>query len=119
MLTVTARDAAGNKTEEHVTFITSPAAPPARLETAGISRGRAVFDLIHDMNDTPSARLVIRDIEGRTVTVRENATFPMEWDCTDTDGRTPLPDGTYRASAIISTQQYHTATPETEFTILR
>ena len=119
-ITVTARDLCGNSAVESVTFTVIHRDTTASLSvSSSIVRDDVTFALTHSLPVAPSGtRLVIRDMEGRTVLSTDTATYPYTWDFTTADGST-APDGTYRASVIIDAHPYYTSTPETQFTIIK
>lgn len=119
-ITVHARDIAGNTASETINFTVVTADKTAMLNVSSpIVREEVTFTLSHSLPiDTRSQRLVIRDMNGRTVLSADTSTFPYTWDFTGIDGE-KVPDGTYRASVIIDAKPYYTATPETAFTIVK
>ncbi len=119
-ITVTARDLAGNSASQTIDFTVVHRDPTATLQASGtLVRDDITFTLSHSLpTDITSQRLVIRDIDGRTVLSTDTATFPYTWDFKGNDGHT-VPDGVYRASVSINAHPYYTSTPETQFTIVK
>lgn len=119
-ITVTARDIAGNSASETLNFTVITVDTTAALALSDtLVREDITFTLNHSLPiEAESQRLVIRDMEGRTVLSTDNVTYPYTWDFTGSDGF-PVSDGTYRASVFIKAHPYYTATPEVEFTIVK
>lgn len=119
-ITVTARDIAGNSASRSIDFTVVHRDPTASLSaSSSLVRDDVTLTLTHSLStEIRSLRLVIRDIDGRTVLSTDSATFPFTWDFNDNYGQ-PVPDGVYRASVSINAYPYYTSTPETRFTIIK
>ena len=98
-VTVTARDLNGNSARETLNFSVVHHDTSASLTaSSSIVRDDITFTLTHSLaTSSRSERLVIRDMQGRTVLSDDTVTFPYTWDLTAADG-SPVPDGSYRAS---------------------
>ncbi|MDE6134975.1 MAG: hypothetical protein K2F79_05315, partial [Muribaculaceae bacterium] len=68
-------------------------------------------------DETRSIRVIIRDAAGNTVRSLSPASFPCAWDLTDQQGER-VPDGRYKASALISTDSAFGHTPEIDIIVL-
>lgn len=119
-VTVAARDVAGNSASATINFTVVNVDPTASLEvSAPLVRDDVTFTLTHSLPvDVGTARLVIRDMEGDTVLSRVISGDSYTWDFIGSDGFA-VPDGTYRASVIISAKPYYAATSEVEFTVCK
>lgn len=119
-VTVSARDVAGNSATATINFTVVNADSSASLEvSAPLVRDDVTFTLTHSLpGNVATVRLVIRDMEGGTVLSREISGDTYTWDFVGSDGFA-VPDGTYRASVIISSSPYYAATPEVEFTVCK
>ncbi|MCM1163057.1 MAG: C25 family cysteine peptidase [Muribaculaceae bacterium] len=117
-ISVSATDNASNTSHTHMEFIVTDTPFTASLEaSATLVRDGIDFSLSHTAAATPTATLLILDSTGHTVHTARNATFPYHWNLTLPDG-TPAPDGTYRASVMLSSQGTHSSTPSTQFTVV-
>ncbi len=84
-------------------------------EAAAVS---ATFSVTHTLDAEPELTLVITDSTGRNVrTLRTGASQAM-WDLCDNDGQ-PVPDGIYRAHAMLRSGLRHAATEAVELVVLR
>ena len=119
MVSLSARDVAGNSVTRNLNFTVVSEAIKASLETdTKIAREEIEFKLIHDRPQQTESRIIIRDMLGNTVHSAETVTFPYTYDLRDSDGKL-LPDGRYRVSAILKAYPRFGSTPEIEFTIAK
>lgn len=84
--------------------------------TDGAVRDDMTFD-IADIGDA-TARLLVLDRRGRTVLSIPSCTFPYTWNLTDASGQR-VPDGHYRAWAVLEREGAHGSTEAVHFRILR
>lgn len=118
-LTLSARDIAGNTSRETLTFTVVDNLFSAVLSSdSTICRESVELDLSGQTASGLTSRLIIRDMHGTTVFTTDNASFPFAWDFRDTSGAA-LPDGTYRASVLITDGLRFGSSNETEFTLIR
>ena len=119
-VTVTARDLNGNSARETLNFSVVHHDTSASLTaSSSIVRDDITFTLTHSLaTSSRSERLVIRDMQGRTILSDDTVTFPYTWDLTAADG-SPVPDGSYRASVMIDARPYYSSTPEIQFSIIK
>ncbi|MDE6175865.1 MAG: hypothetical protein K2F88_09915, partial [Duncaniella sp.] len=118
-LTISARDVAGNTARKTLTFtvVSNPLTTTLSADST-IVRESVEFSLAKQPSADLTCRLLVRDLNGSTVFSQENASFPFCFDFRDDKG-TPLPDGLYRASVIISDGIRYGYSPETEVTLIR
>lgn len=116
-VTLTAVDLAGNSATESQSFVvvTNPIEATLQADST-LVRDCVTFSLLYDMAVRTENRLVIRDKLGNTVYTADNVTFPYAYDLTDSHGK-PLPDGRYRASALLRSHPRYGSTPEITFTV--
>lgn len=115
---VTARDNAGNVGRSELEFTISPDPVTATLSASvEIARHGIDFYLSHDAPSTPQATLLILDSAGQTVHAA-SVSFPYHWDFRGADGAT-VPDGSYRAYALLSANATTCATPAVNFLIVK
>lgn len=113
-LTLTAVDNAAGSVTRSITFVVGPCANDGTLTVAEEPcRSRATFSL--DNAEATQGRLIVTDIHGRTVFVRDNCTFPYSWSLLDNDG-TRVSDGLYRAWVIFPSKK---STPLSTLTVIR
>lgn len=118
-LTLHISDNAGNSSERTIEFtIINNTANPVLTVEEEPARVQATLSLRHSFTDTPTGRIVIEDADGNTVYSRNSASFPFEWDLTDTDGNL-VPDGVYRAYAICKGGNLYGSTPKTDIIVLQ
>ncbi len=116
---VTARDNAGNSASETITFTVINSDTDISLSIdKPIIREYAEFDISHTLTSTPHTRLVILDMAGNTVFSKSDVSFPFRWDLTDLTGN-KVPDGTYRASAIVNSHPRFASSPEMTFSVVK
>lgn len=120
-VTVTACDMAGRRSEAQLGFIVESAPLTAALTaSAPLVREGVEFDLklSSPSASEPQSTLLIRNSAGETVTRIEGVSFPYAWDLRAADG-TPVPDGTYRASATLRAGTRYASSNEAQFTIFK
>lgn len=118
-VSLTARDVAGNSATRTINFTVTSKAIEASLQAdTTLARECITFSLNHNRPLSPEATLIIRDMSGNTVRSIGAASFPYAFDLRDSEGK-PLPDGRYRASAILKSFPRFGSTPELEFTIAK
>ncbi|WP_289760542.1 type IX secretion system sortase PorU [Duncaniella muris] len=118
-LTLSARDVAGNTSRETLTFTVVDTMFSAILSTdSTICRKSVELDLAGHPTSRLTSRLIIRNMEGATVFTLDNASFPFAWDFRDSSGAA-LPDGTYRASVLITDGLRFGSSNEAGFTLIR
>ncbi len=83
-----------------------------------ICRKSVELDLAGHPTSGLTSRLIIRNMEGATVFTLDNASFPFAWDFRDSSGAA-LPDGTYRASVLITDGLRFGSSNEAGFTLIR
>lgn len=118
-ITVSARDVAGNTARKTLTFtvVSNPFSTTLTADST-IVRESVEFSLAKQPSADLTCRLIVRNLNGSTVFSQENASFPFCFDFRDDKG-SPLPDGLYRASVIISDGIRYGYSPETEVTLIR
>lgn len=118
-LTLSARDVAGNTARKTQTFtvVSNPLSARLCCDSTFV-RESVQFDLLSATTSELSARLIIRDSNGETVFSQADTAFPFAYDFRDTHGN-PLPDGTYRASVLLTDGMRHGSSREIEVTLLR
>lgn len=118
-LTLSARDVAGNTARKTLTFtiVSNPLTAVLYCDSTFV-RESVQFDLLSATTSELSARLIIRDSNGETVFSQADTAFPFAYDFRDTHGN-PLPDGTYRASVLLTDGMRHGSSREIEVTLLR
>lgn len=118
-LTLSARDVAGNTARKTLTFtvVSNPLSARLCCDSTFV-RESVQFDLLSATTSELSARLIIRDSNGETVFSQADTAFPFAYDFRDTHGN-PLPDGTYRASVLLTDGMRHGSSREIEVTLLR
>lgn len=116
-LCIDAYDVAGNVGSATCTFTVGSVAPRPSLSVDSlIARESVEFSLTGDFNPT-SARIIVRDITGATVASLSGISFPYTWQFRKPDS-TLLPDGTYRAYAILSDGLHTSSSTQVEFTFV-
>lgn len=120
ILTVKVSDMAGNQAVKQYEYTVSDNTANGTMTVDNdICSEYVTFALEHTMDERPAGRLIIRDLTGNTVATANGISFPYEWDLRDNRGEL-LPDGTYRASALLDTPSgLHTHTDEVKFTIVK
>lgn len=110
------KDMAGNSVEKELSFIVVSSDTSTALLTADrhIVRSEIELSLDHDLDNEPVTRLFIENIHGDIVDTIDNPSFPYLWQPTS-----DLPDGTYRAWAILRSGLHYPSTPKVEFTLIK
>lgn len=119
-VSVTARDLAGNIASRTVNFTVRHHETSATLTaSSAIVRDDVTLSLSGSVpSGVTSQRLIIRDMDGNTVVSHDGVFFPYTWDLRASDG-SMVPDGSYRASVIISAHPYYLSSTEVQFTIVK
>lgn len=118
-LTLSARDVAGNTARKTLTFtvVSNPLSARLCCDSTFV-RDIVEFRLMSPTTSELNTRLLIRDSNGETVFSQADTAFPFAYDFRDTHGN-PLPDGTYRASVLLTDGMRHGSSREIEVTLLR
>lgn len=118
-LTLSVCDNIGNCAERTIAFTVVTRSVNAALAVDNkTTRSAATISLTHDFSETPSGRLVIEDADGNTVFSRENCAMPFTWNLTDSNGDT-VPDGLYRAYAILNAGNQYANTPKCDIVVIK
>lgn len=118
-LKLTVRSNAGTTSSRTVGFIVCDSSVDASLSTdSKLARQSVTILLDHSFSSQPTGRLIIEDSEGRTVFSADNCTLPFEWDLTDSKGN-DVPDGRYRAYALLHDEFNYASTPKIEIVVIR
>lgn len=118
-LTLSARDVAGNTARKTVTFtvVSNPLTALLSCDSTFV-RDLVEFRLTSPTTSELNTRLLIRDSNGETVFSQADTVFPFAYDFRDSNGN-PLPDGTYRASVLLTDGMRNGSSQEIEVTLLR
>ncbi len=118
-LTLTTSNNIGNSASRTLSFtvINRPASASLSCDQVA-AHTEAVIDLTHDFTDTPSGRLIVEDNAGNTVFSRENATFPFQWDLTNSNGDL-VADGVYKAYALLNAGHQYASTDKLEIIVVQ
>lgn len=110
----------GNRTWRSMGFEVRSEAKASLAVEGLVQRESAEIQLVHDLGFSPSGRLVIEDLFGNTVFTRDDVSFPFSWDL-KTTGETPedIPDGTYRAYAVLQAPGLRLSTTPVTLTVVR
>lgn len=118
-LKLTVNSNAGATASRTVDFIVRDASVNAALYVEKpLARQSIAIMLEHDFSSLPTGRLIIEDANGKTVFSAENCNMPFEWDLTDSLGN-EVPDGRYRAYALLHDEFNYASTPKIEFVVIR
>lgn len=109
-------DMAGNCAEKEVSFIVVSSDASAAVLTADrrLVRSEIELSLDHNLDNEPVTQLLIENIHGDIVDNIENPSFPYIW-----QPSSDLPDGTYRAWAILRSGMHYPSTPKVTFTLIK
>lgn len=118
-LTLSARDVAGNTARKTLTFtvVSNPITALLSCDSTFV-RDIVEFRLMSPTTSELNTRLLIRDSNGETVFSQADTVFPFAYDFRDSNGN-PLPDGTYRASVLLTDGMRNGSSQEIEVTLLR
>ncbi|MDE5750884.1 MAG: hypothetical protein K2H87_09000, partial [Duncaniella sp.] len=118
-VSVTATDNAGNTSVRTLSFQVESAGLTATLAVdTELVRDAVEFAMESNHADTRATRLVIRDAAGNTVHSVADPTLPYAWDLRTASG-TPVADGTYTASLLVTSFLNYSSTPEVKFTVVK
>lgn len=118
-IAVTATDNAGNTAVRTLSFQVESAGLTATLAVdAELVRDAVEFAMESNHADTRATRLVIRDAAGNTVHSVADPMLPYAWDLRTSAG-TPVADGTYTASLLVTSFLNYSSTPEVKFTVVK
>lgn len=118
-LVLTLRSNVGVTATRSLSFIVSDSSVGATLSVDNaVARKSATFDLDHSFVSSPVGKLVIVDASGRTVYTEDSCSFPCRWNLTDNAGA-EVPDGRYKAFAILRDEFSFASTPKIEIVVIR
>lgn len=118
-LTLTVNSNDGQSVSDEVNFTVLTQTPGMRLDVAEtVATHSATLTLEHTMSQVPAGRIIVLDADGNTVFSHAGCTFPYIWDLKDNAGN-DLPEGVYRACAIVHGGNRYASTPYTDINILR
>lgn len=100
-----------------ITFIAGTESLSAVMTVEGETAARSEVVLDIDRHDT-GAMLMITDADGNTVFSRNDVAFPFSWDLRGNNG-TAVPDGHYRAWAILDNDVARGASNKVEFVVIK
>lgn len=110
---------AGGRTSRTISFVVVPQKVNARLSIdCTPARESVEIDLVHDFSATPVGRLIIEDALGRTAYSAEDCAFPFVWDLKDQNGN-DVPDGLYRAYAVLHDDISLASTAKVDIVVVR
>lgn len=117
---LTVHDVAGTAATATLDFLVNTSVGQGTLMIAdnGVVRDNVEIAIEHNYTNAEPHRLIIRDAAGNTVFNAENPAFPYVWDLKGKDGK-DVPEGVYRASAMIKAGSAFGATGELEFIVVR
>lgn len=109
-------DMAGNSAEKTISFIVVSENASTATITADrtVARTEIELSLDHDLDNEPVTRLFIENIHGDIVDSIDNPSFPYLW-----QPSSDIPDGTYRAWAILRSGLHYPSTNKVEFTLIK
>lgn len=118
-LTLTVRSNSGVSASRTIDFIVKTDAASASLSIdRKIARESAIISLSHNFNGEPVGHLIIEDSNGNTVFSSDNCSLPFEWKLTDNDSKN-VPDGRYRAYALLHDDINYAATKKIDIVVIR
>lgn len=115
-VTLEASNNAGETTERTLAFTVCADTPAAYIDVdESTARTQATLVVDHNLGDSADTRIIVEDATGHTVRQLHGSHV---WELDDADGH-PVPDGIYRAYALIRAGLRHCHTAAVEIVVVR